>query len=105
MAVDTDRRAVAAVRSIIDQSVPAEVVLVNTGAGSFSGSLPAELLLRITLVESARRSLPGATRNLGIVYSRAPNVAFLAADSLHSRVGWTREKRPMARDMILLPPP
>lgn len=87
MAVDTDRRAVAAVRSIIDQSVTAEIVLVNSGEGSFSGSLQPELLLRITLVESSHRSLPGATRNLGIVHSKAPIVAFLAADCI-AQAGW-----------------
>jgi GT2 family glycosyltransferase len=87
MAVDADRRALAAVHSIIDQSVSAEIVLVNTGAASLASWLPAEVMRRITLVESGERRYPGGTRNLGIAHSRAPIVAFLAADCV-AQPGW-----------------
>lgn len=87
MAVDTDPRALGAVRSIMNQAVSAELVLVNTGAGTFAFSLPTEILRRITLVESTGRRFPGGTRNLGIAHSTAPIVAFLAADCV-AQPGW-----------------
>jgi glycosyltransferase involved in cell wall biosynthesis len=82
MAIDADPDAPAAIRSVINQPIAAEIVLVNTGSGSFASSLPEQLMRRITLVESPNRRFAGGTRNLGIAHSRAPIVAFLAADCL-----------------------
>ena len=82
MAVDADPNAPAAVRSVINQPIAAEIVLVNTGTGSFASLLPPQMMRRITLVESAGRRFAGGTRNLGIENSKAPIVAFLAADCL-----------------------
>ena len=91
MAVDADPNAPAAVRSVINQPNDAEIVLVNTGTGSFASLLPPQLLRRITLVESAGRRFAGGTRNLGIENSRAPIVAFLAADCL-AHPGWLQAR-------------
>jgi hypothetical protein len=91
MAVDTDPCALSAVRSIVNQSVSAELVLVNTGAGTFAFSLPTEILNRITLVESSNRRFPGGTRNLGIGHSTAPIIAFLAADCV-AQAGWLQAR-------------
>ena len=91
MAVDSDPRALAAVRSVVDQSVPAEIVLVNTGAGSLAPMLPAHLSRRITLVETSDRQNPGGTRNLGVAHSTAPIVSFLAADCI-APPDWVRAR-------------
>ena len=47
MAVDSDPRALTAVRSVLAQSVPTEIVLVNTGVGSLASVLPADFSRRI----------------------------------------------------------
>ena len=86
MAVDSDPRAAAAVRSVLAQDVAAELVVVNSGAGSLAPLLAAEME-RLTLVESAERQLPGGARNLGLAQVRAPLVAFLAADC-EAPPGW-----------------
>jgi glycosyltransferase involved in cell wall biosynthesis len=77
-----------AVRSLTAQDIEAEIVVVNTGAGSVR-ELLAEELDRLILVETNHRRYPGGTRNLGIRHSRAPIVAFLAADCL-AAPGWLR---------------
>jgi glycosyltransferase involved in cell wall biosynthesis len=75
----------AAVRSLVEQSEPVEVVVVNS-AGSAAASLAAAGL-EVPIVEHAERLLPGAARNLGIAATRAPYIAFLAADCL-AEPGW-----------------
>jgi len=75
-----------AVRSVLHQDVPVEVVVINSGGGD-----PASRLRSAALdvpVHSVRHRLyPGAVRNLGIGLTRAPYVAFLAADCL-AAPGW-----------------
>lgn len=71
-----------AVRSLLEQSEPVEVVVVNSGGGGAAPSLPG-----VTVVEREERLLPGAARNLGIAATRAPWVAFLAADC-RAEPGW-----------------
>lgn len=78
----------AAVRSLLGQSEPVEVVVVNSGGGGARASLSREGLDgTVEVVERAERLLPGAARNLGIAATRAPFVAFLAADCL-AEPGW-----------------
>ena len=91
LAIDADSRALAAVSSVIDQDVSAEIVLVNTGVGSLASVLADQFRSRITLVESARRRFPGGARNLGIAHSSAPIIAFLAADCTVPP-GWLRAR-------------
>ena len=75
-----------AVRSVIDQGVPVEVVVVNSGGGA-----PAERLaaagLRIPVYSFQERLYPGAARNVGIDATHARFVAFLAADCV-AAPGW-----------------
>src|SRR6185295_6717832 len=75
-----------AVRSVLHQDVPVEVVVINSGGGD-----PASRLRSAALdvpVHSVRQRLyPGAARNLGIGLTRAPYLAFLAADCL-ATPGW-----------------
>jgi delta-lactam-biosynthetic de-N-acetylase len=71
----------AAVRSLLSQSVPIEIVVVNSGGG-----MPADTLRRarldVPVIDRAERLNPGAVRNIGIAATRAPYVSFLAADCL-----------------------
>jgi glycosyltransferase involved in cell wall biosynthesis len=86
MAIHSDARTLEAIASLRDETVSAEIIVVNTGSGSLRGSL-AGLLDRIVLIERSRPGLPGLTRNLGLAETHAPIVAFLAADCL-ATPGW-----------------
>lgn len=90
MSVDSDPRTREAVESILGQDIKSQVVVVNTGKGSLV-ELLGPSLERITLVEADRRRLPGGTRNLGLIHSSAPLVAFLAADCL-ATPAWLRRR-------------
>jgi glycosyltransferase involved in cell wall biosynthesis len=75
-----------AVRSLLAQEEPVEVVVVNSAGGGAAAALAAAGL-KATVVERAERLLPGAARNLGIASTRAPFLAFLAADCW-AEPGW-----------------
>lgn len=81
-----DARLVGAVRSLLGQSVPVEVVVVNSGGGD-----PAQLLgaaqLGVAIIDHQSRLYPGGVRNLAIEATHAPYVAFLAADC-RAAPGW-----------------
>ncbi|HYH47235.1 MAG TPA: glycosyltransferase family A protein, partial [Thermoanaerobaculia bacterium] len=76
----------AAVRSLLDQGEPMEVVVVNSAGGGAAATLAAAGLA-VPVIERPERLLPGAARNLGIAATRAPFVAFLAADCW-AEPGW-----------------
>lgn len=90
MSLDSDLRTADAVRSIVDQDVEAEIVVVNTGKGTLAAVLGGNLA-RVTLVETSERQFVGGARNLGILFSESPIVAFLAADCL-AAPGWLRAR-------------
>jgi hypothetical protein len=90
MAIDGDPRIADAVASLQDQARPVEIVVVNSGTGSVKPWLTTYLPL-LVLVEGKQRRLPGGTRNLGIAYSTAPIVAFLAADCI-ATPGWVEHR-------------
>lgn len=75
-----------AVRSVLDQDIPVEVVVVNSGGGDPAGRLAAAGL-RVPVHSFPNRLYPGAVRNVGIDQTRARYVAFLAADCLATS-GW-----------------
>lgn len=83
----------AAIRSLLSQGVPVEVVVVNSGGGGAPASLAAAGLEvpGIEVVEIPGRLLPGAARNRGIAATRSPFVAFLAADCL-AEPGWAEAR-------------
>jgi glycosyltransferase involved in cell wall biosynthesis len=77
---------VEAVRSVLDQDIPVEVVVVNSGGGDPAGRLAAAGL-GVSVHTFSERLYPGAVRNVGIDQTRARYVAFLAADCL-AAPGW-----------------
>ncbi len=75
-----------AVRSVLDQSDPVEVVVANSGGGDPAARLAAAGIdLRVISFEE--RLYPGGVRNVGIEATEAPYVAFLAADCI-AEPGW-----------------
>ena len=75
-----------AVRSLLCQSEPVEVVVVNSCGGDPAARL-ATVGIDVPVVSVEERLYPGAVRNIGIEITRAPFVAFLAADCL-AEPGW-----------------
>jgi glycosyltransferase involved in cell wall biosynthesis len=75
-----------AVRSLLDQGEPVEVVVVSSGAGGAARALAAAGL-EVPVEEIPELLLPGAARNRGIAATRARFVAFLAADC-QAEPGW-----------------
>ena len=69
---------------------PAEIVVVNSGGGGMA-ELLAQNGIDVKVIENKRRLFVGAARNLGIMATRAPYVAFLASDCL-ATPGWTRHR-------------
>jgi glycosyltransferase involved in cell wall biosynthesis len=90
LSLDSDPRTREAVLSLLQQDVRAEIVVVNTGAGSLRTCLAQELD-QLVLVECAKRHFAGGARNLGIGHSTAPIVAFLACDCL-ATPGWLQAR-------------
>jgi len=77
---------VQAVRSVLDQGTPIEVIVVNSGGGDVAGRLAAAGL-DLPVYNFAQRLYPGAVRNIGVDRTHAPYLAFLAADCL-AQPGW-----------------
>ncbi|MCC6930538.1 MAG: glycosyltransferase family 2 protein [Gemmatimonadaceae bacterium] len=75
-----------AVRSVLQQELPVEVVVVNSGGGDPAARLRAEEI-DVPVHSVSERLYPGAARNVGIALTRAPYVAFLAADCM-AAPGW-----------------
>jgi glycosyltransferase involved in cell wall biosynthesis len=86
LAVGNPPALLAAVRSVIDQSEPVEVVVVSSGGTGAAATLAAAGL-DVQVIEIAGRVLPGAARNRGIAATTAPYVSFLAADCT-AEPGW-----------------
>lgn len=77
---------VEAVRSVVEQDVPVEIVVVNSGGGDPAGRLAAAGL-DVPVHTFPERLYPGAVRNVGIDATSAGYVAFLAADCV-AEPGW-----------------
>ena len=77
---------VAAVRSLLAQDRPAEIVVVNSGGGD-PGATLRKAGISVHVATRHERLTPGAVRNLGIAATSAPFIAFLAADCI-AEPGW-----------------
>ena len=86
LSLRAERGLVAAVRSLLDQREPLELVVVNSGGGEARRKLIAAGI-DVRVIEVPERLLPGAARNLAIEATRAPYVSFLAADCV-ALPGW-----------------
>lgn len=87
LALGAPRELPSAVRSLVEQSEPAEIVVVNSAGGDAVQRLHAAGLPSLRIEHSANRLLPGAARNAGVAVTGAPYVAFLAADCI-AEPGW-----------------
>lgn len=76
----------AAVRSVLAQGQPVEIVVVNSGGGDVRAVL-GPLVAQVRLIDIAAPHYVGVARNVGIDVSFAPVVAFLAADCI-AGPGW-----------------
>jgi len=81
----------AAVRSLLVQEVPAEVLVVHSGGGGDVAALLAAAGIDVPVVAVVERLFAGGARNLGIASTRAPYVAFLADDHV-AEPGWVSER-------------
>jgi len=90
MSTNSDFRALRAARSVLEQDIKAQVVVVNTGEGTLRQVLT-PILNDIMLIETPQRQFPGGTRNLGIKHSSAPIVGFLAADCV-AESSWLQKR-------------
>ncbi len=79
-----------AVRSLRRQHPPPEIVVVNSGGGD-PGTTLAASGIEVDLIDHPRPLYPGAARNLGVRATRAPFIAFLAADC-QAEPGWVAER-------------
>jgi glycosyltransferase involved in cell wall biosynthesis len=86
LSLRAERGLVAAVRSLLEQSEPLEIVVVNSGGGQARRRL-SRAGIDVRVIEVPERLLPGAARNLAIDATCAPYVSFLAADCV-ALPGW-----------------
>jgi glycosyltransferase involved in cell wall biosynthesis len=85
-----------AVRSLVNQSEPVEVLVVNSGGGD-PGARLAAAGISVPVRNHRERLFPGAARNDGIAATSAPLVSFLAADCV-AEPGWAGARLRMHRD-------
>lgn len=99
----------AAVRSVLRQDIPVELLVVHTGPGDVHGLLKAHGLSASVVTDPVSRYV-GAARNLGIAHTTAPYVAFLADDCI-AEPNWAaarvqaHQQGAMAVASALLPTP
>lgn len=84
-----------AVKSVLDQGIAAEIVVVNSAGGDAAGLL-AYQGIAVPVIERQERLYAGGARNLGIAATKAPYVAFLADDCL-AAPGWLARRLKLHR--------
>ena len=90
LALGAPSTTVDAVLSLKDQTPEVEVVVVNSGGGNMQ-SLLRRHGLEVPVIDRDERLYVGAARNIGINVTRAPYVAFLAADCM-ATPGWAMRR-------------
>lgn len=90
LALGAPPETIRAIRSLLRQQPPVEIVVVNSGGGDMAALLSANQL-DLPVVERAERVYVGAARNLGIAATRARYVAFLASDC-EASPNWARNR-------------
>lgn len=79
-----------AVESLLAQTIPVEILVVNSGGGDPESRLTG-LGRSVAILSVPERLWPGAARNLGIHATHAPWIAFLASD-LVAAPDWTANR-------------
>lgn len=77
----------AAVASLLSQGEPVEVLVVSSGAGDPAALLREAGLGAVRVLQHPQRLFAGGARNVGILATSAPFVAFLSSDSV-ALPGW-----------------
>lgn len=90
LAVKAPGELVEAVRSLVFQTVPLEIVVVSSGGRGAAALLDRERL-PVKVIERDELLFPGAARSVGIQATKAPYVAFLASDCL-AAPHWAEER-------------
>lgn len=80
-----------AVSSILEQDVPAEVLVVHSGPGDAGRLLTEAGLPHVPVLSVPDRLYAGGARNLGVSRTTAPIVAFLADDH-QAAPGWLKAR-------------
>lgn len=86
ISVGSPPRLADAVQSLLNQDCPVEILVVNSGGGWPTETL-GEAAARVRIVNVEDQLSAGAARNIGVAQTRAPFVAFLAADCV-AEPGW-----------------
>jgi len=86
LSLRAERGLVPAVRSLLEQSEPLEIVVVNSGGGQARRKL-ISAGIDVRVIEVPERLFPGAARNAALEATRAAYVSFLAADCV-ALPGW-----------------
>jgi glycosyltransferase involved in cell wall biosynthesis len=81
MAVGAPPELVQAVESILEQTIKAEIVVVNSGGGDPQALLPRDIP-NLKTISVPHLLWPGGARNVGINESKAPWITFIAADQI-----------------------
>lgn len=81
ISTNSDPLARRAAQSILNNTHPCELVVVNTGKGSLKPIIH-DILDNLVLIECPQRHYAGGSRNLGIGVTSSPIIAFLAADCI-----------------------
>ena len=82
---------VAAVRSLAAQDAELELLVVNSAGGEPARALQ-QAGLRAAVIDRPERLLHGAARNVGVLATSAPWIAFLSADCA-AEPGWVAARR------------
>lgn len=90
MSCGNERGLELAVRSILDQDEPVEVVVVNSAGGGARARIERGFP-GLPVWETEERLNPGAARNVGLRLTSAPYASFLAADCV-AQPGWARAR-------------
>lgn len=81
-----------AVKSLLDQDHPAEIIVVNSGGGTAGQQLVQwQAAGRLKLIDHPEQLFPGAARNLGIQSATTAYVAFLSSDCI-ALPGWIEHR-------------
>lgn len=81
ISTNSDSLARRAAESILKNTQPCELIVVNTGRGTLRPVIH-DIMDQLVLIECSERNYAGGARNLGIRIASSPIISFLAADCI-----------------------